>query len=121
MVLMANRNRSAGHNYERKIAKELKELGFEGIVTSRAESRNMDNSGVDIFDPTNSFKFFIQNKVYKSYPKLYELIFDKKVNKDKPMLVFHKKVEKKGDRFYTQGEFVSMSKETFYNILKQLI
>lgn len=115
---MANRNRDAGHNYERKIVKELKELGYDKVVTSRAESRNMDNSGVDIFDPTDTFKFYIQNKIYKSYPKLHELIFGDIVNKDKPMLVFHKKVVKKGDRFYPQGEFVSMSKETFYKLLK---
>lgn len=117
---MANRNRTAGHNYERTTVNELKKLGYDKVVTSRAESRNMDNSGVDIFDPTEEFKFYIQNKIYKSYPKLHELIFGEKVNTNKPMLVFHKKVEKKGSRFVSQGEFVSMSKETFYNILKIL-
>lgn len=117
---MANRNRTAGHNYERQVAKELKALGYEKVVTSRSESRNMDNSGVDLFDPTGVFPFYIQNKIYKGYPKLDDLINGKIVKKDKPMLVFHKKVEKKGDRFYTQDEFVSMRKEEFYVILEQL-
>ena len=55
---MANRNRTAGNNFERLIVNELKELGFDDVVTSRAESRNMDNRGVDIFG--NNFPFYIQ-------------------------------------------------------------
>lgn len=117
---MANRNRTAGNNFERETVNDLKELGFEGMVTSRSESRNMDNSGVDVFDTSGEFPFYIQNKVYKSYPKLDELINGEVVRKDKPMLVFHRKVTKKGSRFYTDDDFVSMKKETFYNLLKQL-
>lgn len=118
---MANRNRTAGNNYEREIAKELREFGFEKIVTSRSESRNMDNSGVDLFDPSGAFPYYIQNKVYKGYPKLNELINGEIVNKEKPMLVFHKKVVKKKTRFFTEDEFVSMKKETFYELLRQLL
>lgn len=117
---MANRNRTAGHNYERQIVKEVKQLGYEKVVTSRSESRNMDNSGVDIFDPTGVFPFYIQNKIYKGYPKLDELINGENIAKDKPLLVFHKKVEKRNKRFVTQDEFVSMRKEVFYDLLKQL-
>ncbi len=115
---MANRNRNAGNQYERDIVNELKELGYTSVVTSRSESRNMDNSKVDIFDPKNKFPYFIQNKVYKSYPNLNDLINGDNVNKDKPMLVFHKKVKKANIKFTTEGEFVSMSKETFYNLLQ---
>lgn len=116
---MANRNRNAGNQYERDIVNELKELGYKNVVTSRSESRNMDNSKVDIFDPTEEFPYFIQNKVYKSYPNLNDLINGDDVNKGKPMLVFHKKVKKANVKFLTEGEFVSMSKETFYNLLLQ--
>jgi len=116
---MANRNRNAGNQYERDIVNELRKLGFETVVTSRSESRNMDNTKVDIFDPEGQFPYFIQNKVYQNYPKLNELINGKDVNKKKPLLVFHKKVEKRGTRFFTEGEFVSMNKETFYNLLIQ--
>ena len=42
-------NRTAGNSYERLIVNELKELGFTGVVTSRAESRNMDAKKVDVF------------------------------------------------------------------------
>lgn len=114
---MANRNRNAGHDYEREIVNELKKMGFSTVVTSRSESRNMDNSGVDIFDPEGEFPYYIQNKIYQNYPKLNDLINGEVVNKKRPMLVFHKKVIKKKTRFYTEDEFVSMRKEDFYNLL----
>lgn len=116
---MANRNRTAGNQYERDIVNELKELGFSTVVTSRSESRNMDNSKVDIFDPEDNFPFYIQNKVLKTYPNLNELIHGEDVNKKRPLIVFHKKVIKKNTRFFTEGEFVSMDKQIFYDLLMQ--
>ena len=114
---MANTNRNRGNGYERDIVNELKSLGFEGVVTSRSESRNMDNSGVDIFDPDGDFPFYIQNKAYQNYPKLHDLINGENVNKKKPILVFHKKMIKRKTRFFTEGEYVSMEKSVFYNLL----
>lgn len=116
---MANTNRNRGNNYERQIVNELKDLGFESVVTSRSESRNLDNKKVDIFDPEDNFPYYIQNKAYQNYPKLHELIDGEDVCKKKPLMVFHKKVVKKGTRFYTEGEYVSMKKEEFYKLLIQ--
>ena len=118
---MSNRNRSAGHNYERKIAKELKEMGYP-VVTSRAESRNADAAGIDIFDPTGDFPFYIQNKVTTRYPKIHDLIERERDEQwlDKNIIVFHKKVTKKNKRFVADGEYVSMKKEDFYKLLKHM-
>lgn len=44
------RNRARGNDYERKIARELRELGFPGVVTSRAESKSMDDKKIDLID-----------------------------------------------------------------------
>ena len=44
---MANRNRTAGNQYERDIVNELKEHGYD-VVTTRSESRNADNAGIDV-------------------------------------------------------------------------
>lgn len=46
-------NKRRGNQYEQKIAKELRELGFEGCVTSRSESKSMDDQKVDIIDKNN--------------------------------------------------------------------
>jgi Holliday junction resolvase len=115
-------NRSAGHSFERQIVNELKDLGFSDVVTSRAESRNMDNNGVDIFGKT--FKYFIQCKNSKSIVKYYDLIgkFEKLKETvkslDKPLIIFHRKTYKANTRFVTEGDFVLMRKKDFYNLLK---
>lgn len=44
-----NTNRNRGNSYECVICKELRELGFD-VVTSRSESKNLDNAKVDVFD-----------------------------------------------------------------------
>jgi len=118
--MSGTRNKTAGSNWERKIVNELKEIGFKSVVTSRAESRNLDNKKVDVFCTENEFPYYIQAKCYQNYPKLNDLINNDDVCKKRPMLVFHQKTIKKGTRFYTEDEFVSMKKEVFYNILKQL-
>jgi len=113
-----NRNRTAGHNYERQVVNELKNMGFN-MVTARSESRRADNAGIDVYDLDGVFPFYIQNKVYKGYPKLHELINNNRPIrwKDKNIIVFHKKVTKRGSRFYTDDEFVSMRKDDFYDLI----
>ena len=93
---MANRNRTAGNSYERKIVNEVKALTGETFVTSRAESRNMDNLGVDVFNP----KHF--------NPRLL------------PLIVFHNKVEKSTKNFISTGEYVIMEKREFYSIVQSI-
>jgi Holliday junction resolvase len=108
--MASNRNRTAGNNFERKVVNELKELGFEDVVTSRAESRNMDNAGVDIFG--KDLPYHIQCKNSKTWQNLHELITSDKLPEDKPLVVFQRKTRKANTRFVTEGDYVSMSKET---------
>lgn len=114
-------NRTAGHNYERLIVRELQKLGFD-VVTARAESRNMDNKGVDIFSPFDcspekNFPFYIQCKNYKDNPKYDVLLTDSNLPEGKPTLVFHRKSKKAKSKFVTQGDFVIIKKEDFYNLI----
>lgn len=102
---MANRNRTAGHNYERQIAQELRKLGFEA-VTSRYESRSMDDSGVDL---VSNFPLNPQMKVSINQPNVHELTTTTDAE-----IVFFKKVQKAGSRFMVKGEYVMMRKEDFY-------
>jgi len=111
---MSNRSRTAGFNYERSTVREMKELGFEDAVTSRSESRAMDNAGVDIFG--TSMPFHIQCKNSKSYIKYHDLLTEERLPVDKPTLIFHKKTRKANTRFITEGEYVIMKKIDFYNL-----
>jgi len=115
---MANRNRTAGHNYERQIVNEFKEHGFLTAVTTRSESRNLDNLGIDVIDTDGNMPHDIQCKVSKGFTskQIRELL--DRGRESKPLVILHKHVEKSGIKFMPKGEYVYMSKETYYNLLK---
>ena len=116
-----SRNRTAGHNYERQIVKELKERGYSA-VTSRAESRNMDNRGVDIFTDLNNLEgkelpVHIQCKNKTNQFNVGDILGSDALPTNKPTVIFHKKTKKATSKFVTEGEFVYMTKEAFYELL----
>lgn len=102
---MASRNRTAGNNYERQIAKELREFGFEA-VTSRSESRNLDAKGIDL---VTNFPMKPQMKSAINQPNIHKLLTETEAD-----IIFFKKTEKANKRFVTKGEYVMMKKEDFY-------
>jgi Holliday junction resolvase len=104
-------NRTAGHKYERDTVKKLKDLGYADVVTSRAESRNMDNRGVDIFGPSMPFHVQCKNSVRDL--KYHKLFKNDKLPNDKPLVIFHKRTQKANKRFVKVGEYVIMEYETF--------
>lgn len=113
-------NRTSGNSYERKIVNELKDLGFSKVVTSRAESRNMDAKKVDVFGeglPVN-----IQCKNTKDNFKVADYYIENEeiFPNDKPLVIFHKKTKKANTKFVSQGEYVYMKKEAFYELLKHV-
>jgi len=110
-------NRNRGNGYERDIVNELKEIGFTDSVTSRAESRNMDNKGVDIFG--DSLPFHIQCKNYVKYPDIHGLLTSELLPTDKPLVVIHKKTKKASTRFMTQGEYAYLKKQDFYDLINK--
>lgn len=104
--------RRAGHQYERDLVKELKELlKDEEISTSRYSSRKLDDAKVDIFG-TQKYGFHIQAKRYKNNPNLFgvlsEMPTDECIN-----TIFWKKPH--------VGEIVCMTKQDFYELLIILI
>jgi len=102
--------RQKGHAYERKVAQEMRDLGFEKCLTSRLESKRMDDAGVDLCytDP-----FYIQLKATENYPKFHHLLFEKMPQEDDKINVVMNKKNRK-------GEIVVMSKEDFYKIIELL-
>ncbi len=104
---MGNRNRTAGHSFERETVLEFRELGWEKACTSRAESKNLDDAGVDICftDP-----YSVQCKWTDKAPNFHTLL-DSMPKDGKTNVVFHKR--KHG------GTVVVMKKEDFYKLVKQ--
>lgn len=112
---MANRNRTAGNGFERTIVNELKLLGYKDISTTRAESRNLDNKGIDIM---GEIPFYVQCKYSQNNPNYVKLLKSPLLPTDRPTIVIHRKCKKSNVRFVTEGDFVILTKEHFYNLLK---
>jgi len=99
-------SRAKGHAYELQIVNRLKELGYDA-VTSRSESKRMDDLGVDIIDNTD---FYIQCKaVEKLKPSLHDIL--SRMPTDKVPVVYHKRNNK--------GSTVTLKQEDFERILLQ--
>jgi len=110
-----NRNRNQGHQYERDIMKELRELGYD-VVSTRSESRTLDNAGVDII---GNIPCYIQCKNLVTNASYHLLLSSDKLPKDKPTVIMHKKTKKANTRFIAQGEYVIMTKEYFYKLINK--
>jgi Holliday junction resolvase len=108
--------RRIGHNYERKIVKELKDLGFDRAATTRATSRIMDDAKIDV----NGVTYNIQCKAVKSGLNVFLVLEDMEESipklvperEDYVNVVFHKK---------EKDEVVVLKKEDWYLIIKKLL
>lgn len=102
------RNRTRGHSYERKIAQEFREMGWEKACTTRYASRMRDDQKVDIFDVD---PFNVQCKATNKRIDYKQVLSE--MPKDTNYNVILNKLTGK-------GEFVIMSKEDFYEIVNSL-
>lgn len=112
------RNKTEGNRYELQIIKEHKELGYTDCVSSRAESRQLDNDGIDVV--SNQLPYYIQCKSSTTRPNYAALIKECK-RKDRPLIIFHKHTRKAKTKFVRDGEYVLMTKEAFYDLIKQTV
>ena len=88
-------NRRKGNNFELEIVKKLKEIGYDGCVTSRSESKSKDNDKIDIVDKNDKLPINIQTKYTSVFPNFFE-ISKQCSDKTKPFSIIWKK--------YTSGE-----------------
>lgn len=96
---MPNNNRTKGHSFERYLVKLFREMGYKFVRTSRAESKLLDDCGVDLTNlpfnvqAKNGYKkarpkyevlyAYIKGKLKDNYPPENEL-------HDKPIILVHK-------------------------------
>lgn len=111
-------SRRKGNKYELKIIKELIDIGYPGLVSSRSESKSLDNDKIDIADPENVLPFYVQCKCTKVYPKYSEII-DVCPRKDKPLVIFHNKQINKTTNMASAGEFIIMLDSFFLTIINK--
>ena len=109
---MANRNRTAGHDWEREVIKDFKEIGYTEAVSSRYSSRETDDAGIDICNTDN---LAIQCKNTSKSIDYHKI--NKAMNTDKHKIIVHKRTEKKGDRFIVQGKYIVFEYEFAMQLL----
>ena len=119
-----SRNRVAGQNYEREIAKKLRELGFHDIKCSRECSRLRDSKKVDLCnadeDKNGRFPYNIQAKSYNTHVKYAKLLkeLEDHNGRNQVNVVFHKLTEKSvGGKFMPKGEFAILNLDDFYQMM----
>lgn len=106
---MAINPRVKGHAYEIQIRNWFRELGWTRSVSSRSESKNKDDQGIDLCftDP-----FSVQAKAVEKLGSIHDVLArmpqDENYN-----IVFHKKNRK--------GTIVAMTIEDFKELLEMLI
>ena len=111
------RNKAKGSEYERKIAKELRDLGFDGVVTARSESKRMDDNKVDLIDTEHKLPCYIQLKKTVNTPQYFKIREETTVDPEKFVLIWNRQ-EKANVNFTSVGEVVMIPKTLFYELIK---
>ena len=110
-------SKNKGNRYEAQIAKELRDLGFTGVKTSRSESKSTDDNKVDIIDTQHKLPVNIQLKKTQSIPSYFKIRSESTVD-PKTFAIIWNKQEKKETNICSVGECVIISKELFYDLIK---
>jgi hypothetical protein len=111
----ARNNKRKGNNLELEIIKKLKEIGYDGCVSSRSQNKLADANKIDIVDTKNELNVNIQSKYTQNTPDYFG-IRDACTEKDKPFTVIWKKTGKDGKR--SPGTIAMIPVEFFYELLK---
>ena len=113
---MGNRSRARGIEYEQRIVRELKELGFD-VSSTRNASKVEDDNKIDIHDNRGDLPIKIQLKRQIPYPQYFTIRSQSTVDPKDFCLIWNKQV-KKNKNFCSEGECVIMDKELFYDLIK---
>ena len=109
--------RRKGHEFERKIAQELRDLGFSGIVTSRSESKSMDDKKVDLIDTEHKLNCLLQLKSTQATPNYFKIREECPI-KDAPFCIIWRKIKPTDSTYRSEGEVVILDKIFFYKLIQ---
>ena len=106
--MSVNTNKNRGSNWERDVVNYLKGRGWDA-ATSRYVSRLLDDQGVDI---AGDYPMKIQCKATVKQPNVHELLETTAAD-----VVFFRKMQKKGNRFFNVGEYALLDLDTFMDLI----
>ena len=110
----AKKSKSKGQSLEFEIVNKLKEIGYANVCRSAGESKKLDNSKVDIADPSGELEVAIQAKNYANTPNYF------KIREECPdprefVLIWKKAATVEGN---SKGTVAIIDVEFFYKLLK---
>ena len=79
-------SKARGSAYERRIAQELRDLGFSHVKTTREISKFLDDSKIDLIDTQNELGCLLQLKLTQSTPNYFKIREECPI-KDKPFCI----------------------------------
>ncbi len=111
----ASKSKKKGNNFELEIIHKLKEIGYNGCVSSRSHNKAADADKIDIVDINNELPINIQSKYTQNMPNYFD-IRDACSDKEKPFCIIWKKAGKEGSS--SRGTVAVIPERFFYQLLK---
>ena len=112
-------NRNRGIRAEQKVINELKELGFDKVMSSRQGSKITDDNKVDILDTEHQLPFGmnIQVKHQILYPQYFKIREQSTVPNDTFVIIWDKQ-ETKEKNIVTVGRCAILDLSLFYKLIE---
>lgn len=119
------RNRTAGHNWERTLAKIFKAIGFPYVVTTRSESRSRDDQKIDLINKDEAVNgrlpYNVQAKCTIGHVKYGKLLDELPNTPNVTNVILHRQVEKTSSgRFTVTDDFAILYMKDFLEMVRQL-
>lgn len=110
----ASKSKRKGNNFELEIVHKLREIGYEGCVSSRSQDKMADANKIDIVDMNGELPVNIQSKYTQNLPNYFD-IRDTCTDKSKPFCMIWKKAGKDGED--SRGTVAIIPVDYFYQLL----
>ena len=110
----ASKSKRKGNNFELEIVHKLREIGYEGCVSSRSQDKMADANKIDIVDMNEELPVNIQSKYTQNLPNYFD-IRDACTDKSKPFCMIWKKAGKDGED--SRGTVAIIPVDYFYQLL----
>lgn len=117
------RNKRAGSNLERWLAKVFRWIGFPNVITTRQGSRLRDSQKIDLMNQDESIcgrlPYNVQAKNVSGHLKYGLVLSELPVIDNIINVIIHNQTKKRGEKFITTGQYAILSLEDFLILIQQ--
>lgn len=118
------RNRAAGHQYERDVAKMFRAMGFEFVQTSRACAPLRDKIGIDLANEdelkNGRLPYNIQLKSLSKAANYLQLLEGIPEEPGQINIVLHRATVRSKSRFFVSGEYAFLKQSDLLLLLYRI-